>query len=301
MKRILLMSSIFALLLSLAACSPADQENTPMPNAEAFVETTEPTAETTAELTAFDSFIAIDNEFCTVTITALEPDAMWGYTVKAELENKSADTTYMFSVDSAAVNGVMSDPFFASEVAAGKKANVDISFDSAALAEYGIADITDIELSFRVYDSNDWEAAAVAEETFHIYPFGEENVTVFTRPIQDTDTVLMDNEYVTVLVTGYEIDPLWGYTANLFILNKTDVTLMVSVDEASVNGFMADPFYATSVIPGKCSFSSMSWSESTLEDNGITEVSEIAFVLRVYDYDDWSAPDFANEPIVLNP
>lgn len=46
---------------------------------------------------------------------------MWGYTLKAQLENKSTEKTYMFSVESASINGVQCDPMFASEVAAGKR------------------------------------------------------------------------------------------------------------------------------------------------------------------------------------
>ena len=90
-------------------------------------------------------------------------------------------------------------------------------------------------------------------------------------------------------------------TANLFLLNKTDKTVMFSVDDASVNGFMADPFYATSVSAGKCAFSSMAWSDTTLEENGITEVEEIEVLFRAYDADDFMGEDFANEVITLNP
>lgn len=71
--------------------------------------------------------------------------------------------------------------------------------------------------------------------------------------------------------------------------------------DASVNGFMADPFYATSVSAGKCAFSSMAWSDTTLEENGITEVEEIEVLFRAYDADDFMGEDFANEVITLNP
>ena len=96
------------------------------------------------------------------------------------------------------------------------------------------------------------------------------------------------------IVTGYEDDEIWGYTANLFLLNKTDKTVMFSVDDASVNGFMADPFYATSVSAGKCAFSSMAWSDTTLEENGITEVEEIEVLFRAYDADDFMGEDYGD-------
>ena len=76
---------------------------------------------------------------------------------------------------------------------------------------------------------------------------------------------------------------------------------MFSVNEASINGFMADPFYATTVSAGKCAFSSMSWTNRVLEDNGISAVEKIEFKFRIYDPDDWTLSDIVNETITLKP
>lgn len=250
---------------------------------------------------SFEEIIVVDNEECLIKITGIDPDNMWGYTIKANFENKSAEKTYMYSVESASINGVQSDPFFAAEVAAGKKSNDEINFSDSDLKDNNVGDYTDIELTFRVYDSNDWSDDDVAKETIHVYPYGEDKASNFVRESKETDNVIFDNEYATVIVTGYEVDDIWGYTVNLFLINKTDKNAMFSVNEASVNGYMADPFYAEEVNAGKCAFSSMSWSDKTLEDNGISSVDEIEFNLRVYDSDDWSDNDFANENIILKP
>lgn len=308
MKRTVTWLLTVVLLLSLAACgtgTPTDSgEGTAPNNSEGEVpsrtETVNRETEPQNEIT-FTELVAVDNEECVIKITGIDPENVFGYTLKAQLENKSSDKTYMYVVESAAINGVQCDPMFASEVAAGKKSNEEISFTSGILAENGIEAYTDIELTFRVYDSNDWSADAVARETVHIYPYGEDKAVEFVREAQTTDNVIIDNDYVTVIVTGYEEDEIWGYTVNLFLLNKTDKTVMFSVDEASVNGFMADPFYATSVSAGKCAFGSMSWPDSTFEENGITTVETIEFLLRAYDQDDWSADEFVSETITLNP
>lgn len=313
---------VLAMLLSLAACGgeaptnngepSANNSNQTAPSQEDATDSSDGATEDTVDQAAlsqeepankitFTEMVAIDNEDCTVTITGIDADNMWGYTLNVLLENKSADKTYMFSVENAAINGVQCDPFFAADVAAGKKSNEEISFMSDELEENGITEYTDIELTFRVYDSNDWTADAVAKETFHIYPYGEENTVTFTREAQPSDTVIVDNDYVTVIVTGYEKDDIWGYSVNLFLLNKSDKNVMFSVDEVSVNGFMADPFYATSVSAGKCAFSSMTWSDTTFEENGITDVETIEFKLRAYDEDNWFGDDLANEAITLNP
>lgn len=300
MKKLASLLLALMLILSLAACGEETTPDTNDGTNPSQSESNNDEGKTDNEV-SFTEIVAVDNAECTIKITEIDSDNMWGFTLKAQLENKSADKTYMFSVESAAINGVQCDPLFATEVAAGKKSNEEISFPGEELEENGVGDYTDIELTFRVYDSNDWEADPVAKETIHIYPYGEDKATKFVREAQASDNVLIDNEYVTVIVTGYEDDEIWGYTVNLFLLNKTDKNVMFSVDEASVNGFMADPFYATSVSAGKCAFSSMAWSDTTLEENSITEIEEIEFNFRAYDEDDWSGNDFANETITLNP
>lgn len=307
MKKFLTLLLSLALVLSLAACGGQKTSNTltptsPLDSSESGKgNETDSTTERTDNQVVFEEIVAIDNEECAIKITGIEPDNMWGYTLNSHLENKSTDKTYMFSVESAAINGVQCDTMFAAEVAAGKKANEAISFADSALVENGVGDYTDIELTFRVYDSNDWAADAVARETVHVYPYGEDKAVTFAREAQSSDNVIIDNEYVTVIVTGYEDDEIWGYTANLFLMNKTDTTVMFNVNDASVNGYMADPFYATSVSAGKCAFSSMSWADTVLAENGITEIEEIEFLLRAYDADNIMAGDFANEAITLNP
>ena len=311
MKKIATLFLVFTMLFSLVACGGETTNNDGGTNANNTTNNADQTStsqeetpkgeEKTENEITFTEMVVIDNEECIIKITGIDADNMWGYTVKALLENKSTDKTYMFSIENAAINGVQCDPFFATEVAAGKKSNEEISFTGDELEENGITEYTDIELTFRVYDSNDWTADAVARETVHIYPYGEDKAVKFVREAQDSDNVIIDNDYVSVIVTGYEEDEIWGYTVNLFLLNKTDKNVMFSVDEASVNGFMADPFYATSVSAGKCAFSSMAWSDTTLEENSITDVETIEFKFRAYDEDNWSGDDFANETITLNP
>ncbi len=247
----------------------------------------------------FEEQTLIDNEECAVVITGIDEDNLWGYTLKVYLENKSSDVTYMFSIGDGAVNGLEDDPFFASEVAPGKKKNDEINFSS--VSKYGIEEVTDIELGFRVYDSDDWLADKVVDETFHIYPLGEENAVRYEREPQESDIVLTDTDDVKMTVTGFEEDDIWGYTLNVFLENKTEREAMFTVDDASVNGYMLDPFWSKSVPAGDCAYSSMSWSDSKLEENGISEVSEIEMTVRVYDFDDWLADDFVRETVTVNP
>lgn len=115
------------------------------------------------------------------------------------------------------------------------------------------------------------------------------------------EIVLVDNESVTVKITGIENDPIWGYTLKAFVENKTDKELMFTVQNVSVNGFMCDPYWAVSVDAGKKSNTSISWLESDLEENGIENVEEITFTLRAYDSNDWLAEDIVKETFTVKP
>lgn len=251
--------------------------------------------------TAFAGMTVVDNEACSIQITGLNPDGFWGYSLETVLENRSAEKTYMFSVENASVDGVATDPLFAEQVAPGKKANSEISFIDSRLKDNGVTGYTDIELTFRVYDPGDWTAENVTETTVHVYPLGEENVSLFEREPADTDYVVVDNAYVTVIATGYETDGIFGYGVNFYMENRTDMDLMFSADDVSVNGYMLDPFYAKSVAAQKCAFSTMSWSDTSLEETGISEVEEIAFTLRVREDGNLPAGSLIEESVVLNP
>ena len=315
----LILAMCLLLAMSAAGCKSGDPsaaintnaagQDTSVPQESSGSESTAPSestattpseTEATEEPASFEEITVVDNDACAIRITELDPNSRRGCTLKVNLENKSTDKTYMFSVAGASVNGVQTDPFFASEVAPGKKSVDSISFSDDVLKDNGI-DFTDIELIFRAYDSDDWSADDVARETVHVYPYGEDRAELFERTPQSTDNVIVDNEYVTATVIGYEKDDFGYYEVLLFLQNKTDAEVMFSVDEASVNGFMVDPFWATSVLPGKCAFDSISWSHRSLEESGITEVEEIEFLFRAYDYNDWTADDFTNETITLHP
>jgi hypothetical protein len=291
MKKLFVFILSVMMILSMVACGNGGT-NVVAPTTE---EATLPTEFT------FTDVIVVDNDECTITITAIDPDNTFGYTLAAQLENKSADKTYMFAVDDVAINGVECTALFATEVTPGKKANSDITFTVADRIVDAIGEYTDIELSFRVYDMNDLEAAYVVEETVHIYPFGEDKATTFVREAMPTDTVILDNEYVTATVIGYEENELWGYSVNLFLVNKTDTPVMFSTNAVSVNDVMLNPVYAESVAPGNCAFSYMTWFDTEFEKNDITAVESIEFVLRAYDENDLTAADFANEAVKLVP
>lgn len=276
---------IFALLLGLPACGGEAAGSEVQPGGEPSVpvsespERQEPQAEAKED---FEEIVLVDDENCTFKITGIDADGTWGYTWKVYLENKSTDKNMMFSLSNCAVNGAMSDPLWAESVAAGMKSNTEVYWLESSFEDYGFKQVTVVDGILRVYDDDDW-LTDYYEGSFTVYPMGEDAATLVNRQQQDGDIVLVDDEQFQVLATECYEDEVWGYTMKLYIVNRTDKNIMVSIDNCAVNGFMADPFWAVTVAAGKVCSSGVSWLSDDFESNGITEVETIDLELTITD------------------
>lgn len=302
LKKLLAMLLVIAVMAACVACGTTAE--TPVASQKEDVTEKQEEKEVqleegTPEITVTEQLL-VDDENCTVKITGIEEDAIWGYTLKVFLENKT-DLELMYSVENVSVNGYMCDPFWASSVTAKMKANEEISFSKDSFEKNGITVPTDIVLSLRVHDSNDWTADALVEQEFVIYPLGEESAQTYLRADQPDDVVLFDNDQCRMIVTGFTMDEIWGYTMNVYLENKSDVEQMFSTDGVAVNGFMCDPYWAKTVAAGKQCNTEITWSEDSFAENGITEVTEIVLPVRVYDSNDWNRDDFVNDTFTVNP
>ena len=289
---------LLALCLLLAGCRATPPETTGQPTqttapAATQAPTTQPTEPQFAEK------VLVDNEHCTFTVRNIDPDGTFGYTVQVFLENKT-DLELMFSLREVSVNSFMCEPYFAATVSPGMKANEEVSFLREDLVKNGISDVTDIEFTLAVYDSTDILAEYLVEEDFTIYPQGEAAYQVYTREAQPSDVVLFNNAGCAMTVTGFDPESTWGYAVNVYLENRTDDTLMFSASNVSVNGFMCDPYWAVEVAPGKKCNTQISWMESQLTENGITQVETISLPVRVYESDDWT-DELLSETFTITP
>ena len=284
MKKLLAIFLALALLFSLAACDPESTSD----------------KDKKSNKTSFSKQVVVDNDDCKITVTKLDLDNKYGPTLKVQLENKSEDKMLVFILDTAAINGVQSSAYMYQAVEAGKKDTREIVFSDEAFTKHDIGDYTDIELSFRVRDNDNWEADPVAEETVHIYPYGENKATTYVRQEQKSDTVLIDNESVSIIALDFE-DEAEYQDLNLFILNKTDKTIEINANNVSVNGFMANPSFWYNVHAGKSAFTTITWTESSFRYLDVGDFTDIEMTLEVTDPSDWYADALAEEIVHYYP
>ena len=127
-----------------------------------------------------------------------------------------------------------------------------------------------------------------------------------TKPEAESETkfeelTLVEDTNCTVKVTAVQAEKDGGFTIKVFLENKTDKELMYTVDDVSVNGFMCDPFWVSTVSAGKKSNEKISFSESDFKDNNIEKVESITFTLKVYNSDDMDAEDLVNKEFTVTP
>lgn len=267
------------------------------------VQNTEPAGNTepSSDDSAFREQTLVDTDLCSMKIVGFAEDSFWGFTLQAELKNKTEDKNLRFYVDSGSVNGVCYDPYLYTDVAAGETATADISFYNDDLNDL-LGRFTDVELLINIYDADNWAAGNLVEDSFHIYPYGKAEATTYVREAQPTDTVLVDNNEFSFIMTDCDPEGFWGYTVNFYLVNKTKVPLYFYVtDDVTVNGHACDTLFGERVAPGKVAFSYMYWSDATLEDLGVTNVENIEFNLCVRNSDDFMADNIFDDVVTLTP
>lgn len=82
-------------------------------------------------------------------------DSIFGPGLIIYIENNS-DTDRTVQVRDTSVNGFMIDTVMSQDVVAGKKAITAVTFLSSSLEENSITDITFVETSFHIFDTEDW-------------------------------------------------------------------------------------------------------------------------------------------------
>lgn len=256
-------------------------------------QTTDSAVSSNAAVT-IDEQVLVDQDNIVVTAKEYVTDSFWGDGLKLLLENNS-DKDVMVSCKALIVNDYMITDLFASEVAAGKKANETLYLSSTQLKASGIETVGKVEIYFHVYDSNTFEGI-----------FDTECVTIQTSEYANMDTTPNDagtelyNEG-GIRIVGKTVDEnsFWGTAILLYCENNSGKNVGITVDDMSINGFMMNPFFSTTVYDGKKVIDEITVFSSDLEENGIESIEEVELKFHIYDADSYSTIT-NSEPITFS-
>jgi hypothetical protein len=224
--------------------------------------------------------VLVDQDGIVITAMEYTTDSIWGDGIKLLVENNS-DQNVTVGCTALIVNDYMITDLFASDVAAGKKANETMYLSSSELKAAGIDSVGQIEVYFHVYDSASYEDI-----------FNTDVVTIQTSEYANMDTTPNDGGTELynaggIRIVGKTVDEnsFWGTAILLYVENTSGSNVGVQCDNMSINGFMMTPYFSCDVYDGKKAIDDITIMSSELEENGIESIDEIELQFHIYNVD----------------
>lgn len=225
--------------------------------------------------------VLIDEGGIKITAIEYETDSIWGDGIKLLIENDT-DKDYTIGCDALIVNDYMISDLFVADIAAGKKANETMHLSTSELEAAGIDVVGKIEMYFHAYDS-DWDNL-----------FQNEYCEIETSEFANMDTTpndegaeLYNADGIRIVGKTVDENSFWGTAILLYIENTSGRNVGISVDDVSINGFMMEPFFSTTVYDGKKAIDDITIFSSDLEDNGIESIEQVELKFHIYDADSY--------------
>ena len=261
----------------------ASDETTAADATEATTEETEPPEETEAAPAApeIEQQVILEDKGLRITAKGLDSD-MWGQKLNILIENES-DTDVTVQVRNASVNGYMTDTMISEDVAAGKKANSDITFSSSNLKAAGITDIADMEFAFHIFTTDGWDTYLDSD----MITLKTSIADSYEYTFDDSGEEVYNADGIRIVSKGLADDGIFGPGLTLYVENDTDNAITVQCRDTSVNGFMIDGSYSEDVMPGKHALGTLTFFSTSMEENEIETIEEIELSFHIYNADGW--------------
>ncbi len=293
MKKALALLLALAMCLSLVACGGSSSSEIKEPaNVEVGGEETPPNnsnseiVETTQQADpeiSIKETVLVDEGGVKITAKSLSVDEIFGAELKLLIENNSGkDLT--IQCRNASVNGYMVETMMSVDIVNGKKANDAITFMASDFEACGITSIADMEFSFHMFTTADWETYL---DTAQIQ-LKTSIADTYEYTFDNSGEVAYDVDGIKVVIKGLAEDAsIWGPSVVVYIENNTDKAFTVQTRDVSINGFMVDAMFSCNVMPGKKAVDTISFMETELEENEITSIEDIELSFHIFDFESW--------------
>lgn len=289
MKKSLTIILAVLLTVSLAACSNSSSENVQKPSdisannpSSEDTEDTE-TEDTVKQEASISETVLVDEAGVKITAKSLDNNALFGADVKLLIENDSGKDLTFQSRD-ASVNGYMIETMMSADVVNGKKANDELTFMSSELEVCGIQTIADMEFSFHIFTTADWE-------TYLDTPQIQLKTTMadtYEYTFDDSGDLAYNGNGVKVVVKGLSEDnSIFGPGIIVYIENSNDKKITVQTRDVSINGFMVNPIFSSDITPGKHAVDAITFLTSELDENEISTIETVELSFHIFETDGW--------------
>lgn len=280
-KRMKLLAILLCLAMSFSvvqACGSSDSDDQKDNVTSEKPGNTSATEDSGKKTVSIEEQVLFEQDGIVVTAKEYVTDRIWGDGIKLLIENNS-DKNVTVGCNALIVNNYMISDLFVSGVAAGKKANEVMYLSNTELEAAGIESVGQIEAYFHVYDTDTYETL-----------FDTDGVTIRTSGFDSMDTVADDSGVELyneggIRIIGKTVDEnsFWGTAILLYCENNSGQNIGISVNEMSINGFMMDPLFTTTIYDGKKAYEDITIFSEDLTANGIEKMEEVELRFHIYD------------------
>lgn len=289
MKKIFAISAAILLLLSFTACGNMGDSEIDPPKTVNGSETgnTNSTTSTVslnkAETPTITETVLVDEQGVKITAKSLKDDSLFGPEIKLLIENNSGkDLT--FQARNSSVNGYMISTMMSVDVADGKKANDAMTFSNSELEACGIDTIADMEFSFHIFTTEDWDTYLDTS----VIQLKTSAAETYEYTYDDSGDIAYEKNEVKIVVKGLQDDSILGPGIVVYIENTGNKNITVQARTVSINGFMVDPFFSSDVLAGKRCVDSITFLSSDLEENEIAEIETVELSFHIFNSENWN-------------
>lgn len=227
--------------------------------------------------TVVDQQVLYDENNIKITATGIKVDEIFGPEISVLIENNS-DKSITVQPRNGCVNGYMSDFQMSSDIAPGKKVNDSITI-MEDLDRIGVAQIAQLECSFTIFDSSTYDTIIDTS----IIPIVTNLSDEYIQEYNAEGTVLYDSDGIKIVSKGIIDSEIWGPELLLYIENNTEKFITVQSRDTSINGYMVNPSMSSEITPGRKIVDELTFFSNELEENGISEISELETSFEIFD------------------
>lgn len=286
MKKVISCVLVLMLLMSLTACVELVEVEQPNANqngeTNVGVQELEKQESAQAEAT-IEELVLLDEKDVKIIAKKLSYDSLFGPEIKVLIENNSTQNLTIQTRGSS-VNGYMVETMFSPDVAAGKKANESITLLAENLEACGIDTIADIEFSFHIFKTDNWDTYLDSDPVVLKTSAAEG----YTYTYNQEGTMVYDDKNVKIVFKELGGDSILGPELVMYIHNAGDKSVTVQTREVSINGFMIDPIFSAEVGPGKHAVSGVTFMSSDLEENEIEKITDAEMSFHIFNTETWN-------------
>ena len=286
-KRVKLLAVVLCLLLfatmALGSGSSGSGEDKKISDVSSGASSTEETSteNVTTEITIEEQVLYDENDI-KITATGLE-DSWLGTELQVLIENNSSQSITI-QARNANVNGYMVPTVMSADVAAGKKANDSLTFETSGLKECGIDNIATMEFLFHIFDSESWDEIVDTDVITVETSIAES----YTQTYDDSGEVLVDTDGIKIVGKGLsDEDSFWGPGVILYIENNSDQNVTIQVRDVSVNGCMVDSSMSEDVVAGTTAMRAVQFFSTDLEENSIDDITDVELYFHIFNLESW--------------